>query len=41
MTEMKVALADKREFEAESSCKDERTDLAVLRIEGRQRSSRR
>ena len=31
-TEVKVALADKREFEAEIVLKDERTDLAVIRI---------
>ena len=31
-TEVKVALADKREFEAEIVLKDQRTDLAVLRI---------
>ena len=30
--EIKVALADKREFEAEIVLKDKRTDLAVLRI---------
>jgi len=33
-TEIKVALADKRELEAEILLKDERTDLAVLRIIG-------
>ena len=32
MTEVKVALADKREFEAEIVLRDPRTDLAVLRI---------
>lgn len=31
-TEMKIALADKREFEAEVVLKDARTDLAVLRV---------
>ncbi len=31
-TEVKVSLADKREFEAEIVLKDQRTDLAVLRI---------
>ena len=31
-TEVKVALADKREFEAEIVLKDARTDLAVLRV---------
>jgi len=37
-TEVKVALADKREFEAEIVLKDARTDLAVLRIkDGRER----
>ena len=33
-SEVKVALADKREFEAEIVLKDEHTDLAVLRIKG-------
>ncbi|NND50621.1 MAG: Do family serine endopeptidase [Rhizobiales bacterium] len=33
-TEIKVALADRRELEAEILLKDERTDLAVLRILG-------
>ena len=33
-SEVKVALADKREFEAEIVLKDARTDLAVLRIKG-------
>jgi len=32
--EVKVALADKREFEAEIMLKDKRSDLAVLRIKG-------
>ncbi|MBY0611050.1 MAG: DegQ family serine endoprotease [Beijerinckiaceae bacterium] len=32
MTEVKVALADKREFEADIVLRDPRTDLAVLRI---------
>ena len=32
--EVKVALADKREFPADIVLKDERSDLAVLRIEG-------
>ncbi len=32
MSEVKVSLADKREFEAELVLKDPRTDLAVLRI---------
>ncbi|WP_436642014.1 DegQ family serine endoprotease [Microbaculum sp. FT89] len=32
--EVKVALSDRREFEAEVVLKDERTDLAVLKIEG-------
>jgi Do/DeqQ family serine protease len=37
-TEVKVALADKREFEAEIVLKDSRTDLAVLRVkDGRER----
>src|SRR3954447_11019072 len=37
-TEVKVALADKREFEAEIVLKDARTDLAVLRVkDGRER----
>ncbi len=31
-TEVKVALADKREFEAEVVLKDERTDVAVIKI---------
>jgi Do/DeqQ family serine protease len=33
-TEVKVALADKREFEAEIVLKDARTDLAVLKLKG-------
>ena len=37
-TEVKIALADKREFEAEILLKDARTDLAVLRvIDGREK----
>ncbi len=31
-SEVKIALADKREFEAEIVLKDSRTDLAVLRV---------
>ena len=34
MTEVKIALADKREFEAEIVLRDPRTDLAVLKIKG-------
>jgi Do/DeqQ family serine protease len=34
MTDVKVALADKREFEAELVLRDQRTDLAVLRLKG-------
>lgn len=34
MTEVKVALADKREFDAEIILKDPKTDLAVLRLKG-------
>jgi len=34
MTEVKVALADKREFEAEILLRDPRSDLAVLRLKG-------
>jgi len=34
MTEVRVALADKREFEAEIVLRDPRTDLAVLRLKG-------
>jgi Do/DeqQ family serine protease len=34
MTEVKVALSDKREFEADIVLRDPRTDLAVLRIKG-------
>ncbi len=33
-TEIRVALADKREFDASIVAQDERTDLAVLKIEG-------
>jgi Do/DeqQ family serine protease len=37
-TEVKIALADKREFEAEILLKDSRTDLAVLRVkDGREK----
>ena len=35
MTEVKVALADRREFEAEIVLRDPRTDLAVLQDQGR------
>jgi Do/DeqQ family serine protease len=35
-TEIRVALADKREFDARVVAQDERTDLAVLKIEGRE-----
>lgn len=35
MTEVKVALADRREFEAEIVLRDPRTDLAVLRLKGK------
>jgi Do/DeqQ family serine protease len=34
MTDVKVALSDKREFEASIVLRDERTDLAVLRLKG-------
>ena len=34
MTEVKVALSDKREFEAQIVLRDPRTDLAVLRLRG-------
>jgi Do/DeqQ family serine protease len=34
MTDVKIALADKREFEADIVLSDPRTDLAVLRIRG-------
>jgi len=34
MTDVKVALGDKREFEAEIVLRDPRTDLAVLRLKG-------
>ena len=34
MTEVKVALSDKREYEAEIVLRDKRTDLAVLRLKG-------
>lgn len=33
-SEVKVALADKREFDAETVLQDERSDLAVLRLKG-------
>src|SRR5579872_661376 len=36
MTEVKVALSDRREFEAQIVLRDPRTDLAVLRIKGGQ-----
>ena len=36
MTEVKVALSDRREFEAEIVLRDPRTDLAVLKIKGAQ-----
>jgi Do/DeqQ family serine protease len=34
MTDVKIVLIDKREFEAEILLRDQRTDLAVLRIKG-------
>jgi len=34
MTDVKVALGDKREFEAEIVLRDPRTDLAILRLKG-------
>ncbi|MCA3564527.1 MAG: DegQ family serine endoprotease [Methylocystis sp.] len=34
MTEVKVALADRREFDADIILRDQRTDLAVLRLKG-------
>ena len=34
MTDVKVALADKREFDAEIVLRDQRTDLVVLRLKG-------
>src|SRR5208282_2963035 len=34
MTDVKVALADKREFDAEIMLRDQRTDLVVLRLKG-------
>ncbi len=34
MTDVKVALADKREFDAEIILRDQRTDLVVLRLKG-------
>ena len=40
-TDIKVALADKREFEAKVLLADERTDLAVLKIEVRGRGAAR
>ena len=40
--QVKISLADKREFEAEVVLKDPRTDLAVLRVkDGRENVSRR
>ncbi|MFN3482556.1 Do family serine endopeptidase [Rhabdaerophilum calidifontis] len=36
MTEIKVALADRREFEAEIKLRDPKTDLAVLQIKARE-----
>jgi S1-C subfamily serine protease len=40
-SEVKIALADKREFEAEIVLKDARTDLAVLRVKDGARNSPR
>jgi Do/DeqQ family serine protease len=37
MTEVKVALADKREFDAETVLRDQRTDLVVLRLKGNEK----
>jgi Do/DeqQ family serine protease len=37
MTEVKVSLADRREFEAEILLRDPKTDLAVLRLKGREK----
>lgn len=37
MTEVKVALADKREFDAEIVLRDQRSDLVVLRLKGGER----
>ena len=34
MTDVKIALADKREFDAEIVLRDQRTDLVVLRLKG-------
>ncbi|ACK51904.1 protease Do [Methylocella silvestris BL2] len=34
MTDVKIALADKREFDADIVLRDQRTDLAVLRLKG-------
>jgi Do/DeqQ family serine protease len=34
MTELKVALADRREYDAEVVLRDPRTDLAILRVKG-------
>lgn len=34
MTNVKVALSDRREFDAEIALRDQRTDLAVLRLKG-------
>jgi Do/DeqQ family serine protease len=36
MTEIKIALADRREFEAEIMLRDPKTDLAVLRVKARE-----
>jgi Do/DeqQ family serine protease len=39
MTDVKVALSDRREFEAEIVLRDPRTDLAVLKLKGGERFS--